>query len=236
MRGSSRDVGGFTLIEMMIVVAVIAILAAIAIPNLLAARLIANETATIANLRTLWNGEVQLQASAAVDVDSDGAGEYGFLRELSSETGVRLSPDGSTVGREVSPSPISLSFRNLDANGGGRRSGYRFRVSLPSDTGIGVHERTAGAFDGSVSTDYAEVMFTIYAWPDNHNASGKRTFFLNQQGDVLSTDDPSYSGVGYYAAATDGAAFGGSGSVDSITGSPATGTVGRDGNIWVPVK
>lgn len=44
---------GFTLVEIMIVVAIIALLAAIAIPNLLRARLNANETAAIAALRTI---------------------------------------------------------------------------------------------------------------------------------------------------------------------------------------
>ena len=43
---------GFTLVEIMIVVAIIALLAAIAIPNLLRARLNANEAAAISALRT----------------------------------------------------------------------------------------------------------------------------------------------------------------------------------------
>ena len=44
---------GFTLVEIMIVVAIIALLAAIAIPNLLRARLTANETIAQATLRTM---------------------------------------------------------------------------------------------------------------------------------------------------------------------------------------
>ena len=44
---------GFTLVEIMIVVAIIALLAAIAIPNLLRARLNANEAATIEALKTI---------------------------------------------------------------------------------------------------------------------------------------------------------------------------------------
>ena len=44
---------GFTLVEIMIVVAIIALLAAIAIPNLLSARMTANTAAAKANVRSL---------------------------------------------------------------------------------------------------------------------------------------------------------------------------------------
>ena len=44
---------GFTLVEIMIVVAIIALLAAIAIPNVLRGRTTANESAAIGNVRTL---------------------------------------------------------------------------------------------------------------------------------------------------------------------------------------
>lgn len=44
---------GFTLVEIMVVVAIIALIAAIAIPNLLRAKLSANETAAIDSLTTI---------------------------------------------------------------------------------------------------------------------------------------------------------------------------------------
>ena len=47
-----RSKKGFTLVEIMIVVAIIALLAAIAIPNLLRARHNANESAAIGSMRT----------------------------------------------------------------------------------------------------------------------------------------------------------------------------------------
>ena len=48
-----RKMAGFTLVEIMIVVAIISLLAAIAIPNLLRARHNANEAASIGALRTI---------------------------------------------------------------------------------------------------------------------------------------------------------------------------------------
>jgi type IV pilus assembly protein PilA len=54
---------GFSLIELLIVVAIILIIAAIAIPNLLRARMAANESSAVASIRTITTGEVTYQTA-----------------------------------------------------------------------------------------------------------------------------------------------------------------------------
>jgi prepilin-type N-terminal cleavage/methylation domain-containing protein len=66
---------GFSLIELLIVVAIIGIVASIAIPNLLASRRSANEAAAQSGLRTISSCEVLYQATT-------GQGDFGTLDQL----------------------------------------------------------------------------------------------------------------------------------------------------------
>jgi len=98
---------GFSLIELLIVVAVILIIAAIAIPNLLRSRIAANEASVVGSLRTLNTSEVTYNTTYP---------SVGFACSLG-----LLGPPAS--GATASSSAAGLIDSNL---AGGTKSGYSF--------------------------------------------------------------------------------------------------------------
>lgn len=78
--------GGFTLIELAMVLLIIAIIASIGIPSLMRSRMAANEGAAVATMRTISSAQVQFQAAAILPFPS-GMGRY--------------SPDLTTLGAQV---------------------------------------------------------------------------------------------------------------------------------------
>lgn len=196
---------GFTLIELMIVVAIIAIIASIAIPKLMSARISANENAAIATLRSIASAQAQLQSSCAIDTDADGGGEFGYFGELAGTAGMRIF-DAAGPGQGVDanaildPAILPTAFGNVEQDSAGecivQRSGYYFKIYLPAPTNAGdipgIPEDGAlgvGGFVGATfpDSDNSEVMWCCYAWPVDAESTGNRAFFINQEGDLLQT-------------------------------------------------
>ena len=122
--------------------------AIIAIPNLLAARLSANETAAIATLRNITSAQAQFQQTAAADVDVDSVGEYGMIRELSGAADVRDAADGTYGGggaNTLMPALLPGSFREMKNAYEATKAGYHFRIFLVNGAGQAVSEDVPSA-------------------------------------------------------------------------------------------
>ena len=95
---------GFSLIELLIVVVIIGIIAAIAIPNLLAARRSANEGSAVSAMRTLHGAQMTYQAT-------QGAGNYAGPTGTPDATGLALLKNAGLIDSVL---------------GSGTKSGYNF--------------------------------------------------------------------------------------------------------------
>ena len=102
---------GFTLIELMIVVAIIAIIAAIAIPSLLNARKAGNEASAISSLRTLTTVNEQYRTRfseyGSVLTDIQDAGYIDSVLGAGTKSGYTFTYNGGTNTWNVAADPVT---------------------------------------------------------------------------------------------------------------------------------
>lgn len=227
---------GFTLIELMIVVAILAIVASIAVPNLLRARVTANESAAISTLKSISAAQAQCQSSATIDANGNGMGEFGFLGELSGATGVRIDEAGGIGTEPIRPPLMSAAFANVQGSQV-QRSGYVFQMFLPSSAGAPVAEANMGGGAGAaIYGTFAEIVWCCYAWPSNRGNTGQRAFFINQSGDIVACKNTGAGYSGPLAAPAGTAAIQSTVSSPNMASSVAINATGQDGQFWFMVN
>ena len=120
--GIRNNSKGFSLLELLIVVAIILIIATIAIPSLLRSRQAANESAAVASVRTVTTAEITYLSSSG--------GSYGNITQLVGAGLLDTGFNGTKSGYTYSISSTGLDY-TIFANPASTNNGRYGYYSVP---------------------------------------------------------------------------------------------------------
>ena len=136
-----KNDSGFSLIELLIVVAIILIIAAIAIPNLLKSKMAANQSSAVASLRTINTCEVTYSSTY----------NQGFTSNL-----VQLGPPASGAGTSAAAGLVDSILGQDPA----AKSGYTFTYTASAAVGGSTPAYTVTASPVTPGTTGQNYYFT----------------------------------------------------------------------------
>jgi prepilin-type N-terminal cleavage/methylation domain-containing protein len=143
---------GFSLIELLIVVAIILIIAAVAIPNLIRSKMAADEASAVASLRTINTGEVT----------------YNNTYPNTFATLAQLGPGGATCGTPSSTNACLIDNKLASASTSATpKSGYYFTITVTNPTGYTTLATPSGAGTTGTRTFCSDQNLDLY-----YNATG----------------------------------------------------------------
>jgi len=194
---------GFTLIELMIVIAIIAIIAAIAIPGLLSSQRASNERNASTSLKTLASAEADFRAN---DRDWNHVNDFWTfdVRGLYSLTSAAVS--GATANSTTDPAIklIELSVASADGDSAvpttteysnitnfavpSAKAGYWYQALIADDTlGTANLEATYALDTGGqpgMGSVHNTSKFGFCSYPDSQSA-GKYVFIVNENNTIF---------------------------------------------------
>jgi len=183
---------GFTLLELMITISIIAGLTSLAIPNMIRARMAANEVATIAMVKNFGTSQ---ELYRRTDWDGNGVREYAQ----------NIGPNGGNGNLE------SLYFNVLNNVTTGLMDAAVANAEIPASGNMSiVTPRDGYAFYVQLGTSYPNTLsyvnssnqmtngYAVCAVPYQYGLSGISTFQMDSSGVVYSKDQGSNTLVAAY--------------------------------------